>query len=169
MPAAPPPGDVRDRIEFHREAMAEDPDRKERDFLRDRLIEVREVDPQHPLRPTPKPDANLAWIRAVGPLPDDPAVHHCALAYASDMGLLSSGGRPHGLSWTLGHMMGASLDHAMWFHGALKIDEWHLYSMDAPFTGGARAFNRGSIYTQDGRLAVSVAQEGLMRPIKLKG
>ena len=89
--------------------------------------------------------------------------------YASDMGLLSSGGRPHALSWSLGHMMGASLDHAMWFHGALKIDEWHLYAMDAPFTGGARAFNRGSIYTRDGRLAVSVAQEGLMRPIKPKG
>jgi acyl-CoA thioesterase-2 len=169
MPDAPAPEDVGDRMDFHREAMAEDPDRKERAFLRDRLIEVRDVDPQHPLRPTPKSDSNLAWIRAVGPLPDDPAVHHCALAYASDMGLLSSGGRPHGLSWTLGHMMGASLDHAMWFHGALKLDEWHLYAMDAPFTGGARAFNRGSIYTRDGRLAVSVAQEGLMRPIKPKG
>jgi acyl-CoA thioesterase-2 len=61
--------------------------------------------------------------------------------------------------------MTASLDHAMWFHGEIALENWHLYSMDAPFAGGARGFNRGSVFSRDGRLIASVAQEGLMRPV----
>jgi len=91
------------------------------------------------------------------------------VAYASDMALLGSGNRPHGVSWLKGQHMAASLDHAVWFHDEIKFDEWHLYEMDSPFTGGARSFNRGKIFTADGRLVASVAQEGLMRPLKPKG
>ncbi|MFT6460407.1 MAG: acyl-CoA thioesterase-2 [Pseudophaeobacter arcticus] len=65
--------------------------------------------------------------------------------------------------------MTASLDHAMWFHAPVQFENWHLYTMDSPFGGGGRGFNRGSIYTQDGQLVASVAQEGLMRPIKPQG
>ena len=64
--------------------------------------------------------------------------------------------------------LGASLDHTMWFHAPLSFDEWHLYTMDSPFAGGARSFNRGSVYTRDGALVASVAQEGLMRPVRKK-
>jgi acyl-CoA thioesterase-2 len=85
------------------------------------------------------------------------------------MNLLGSSLRPHGLTWFQGKVMTASLDHAMWFHAPIRFDEWHLYALDAPFTGGARGFNRGMIYNQNGQLVASVAQEGLLRPIRPKG
>ena len=95
-------------------------------------------------------------------------MQHILLAYASDMNLLGSSLRPHGLTWFRKTQMTASLDHAMWFHGPISFQNWHLYTMDSPWTGNARGFNRGSIYTRDGKLVASVAQEGLVRPIKPK-
>ena len=71
--------------------------------------------------------------------------------------------RPHGVSWISGKLQSASLDHAMWFHEPFKADEWMLYAMDSPSASGARGFNRGSLYSRDGRLVASVAQEGLIR------
>jgi acyl-CoA thioesterase-2 len=85
------------------------------------------------------------------------------VAYATDMSLLSTCARPHGVSWMTGVQM-ASLDHIIWFHRRSRADEWHLYDQDSPSASGARGFNRGAIYTQDGRLVASVAQEGLIRP-----
>lgn len=91
-------------------------------------------------------------------------IHQCILAYASDMSLLDSGTRPHGLTWHEGKAVMASLDHAMWFHADVRTDDWLLYAQDSPSASGARSFNRGSIYTREGKLVASVAQEGLMRP-----
>ena len=88
------------------------------------------------------------------------------MAYASDFGLLGSALRPHGLTWYRPEAMTASLDHTMWFHAPVHFENWHLYSMDSPFAGGGRGFNRGAIYSQEGQLVASVAQEGLMRPIR---
>ncbi len=93
-------------------------------------------------------------------------MQHCLLAYASDMNLLGSSMRPHGLTWFQGNVMSASLDHAMWVHGSIQFSEWHLYDLNAPWTGKARGFNRGSIFSADGTLVASVAQEGLVRPLK---
>ena len=93
-------------------------------------------------------------------------MQHCLLAYASDMNLLGSSLRPHGLTWFKRKVMSASLDHAMWFHRPIRFQDWHLYTMDAPFTGGGRGFNRGAIYHHDGTLVASVAQEGLIRPLR---
>ncbi|MEM7268001.1 MAG: acyl-CoA thioesterase II [Pseudomonadota bacterium] len=169
MPDAPGPEGLTPRADMWDEWLKDEPEKTRRAFPRDELVDVREVDPQNPVNPVPKSDRNMTWIKAAEMLEGDPKMHHCVLAYASDMALLSSGSRPHGASWYRGDIMGASLDHAMWFHGPLNMNDWHLYSMDAPFTGGGRAFNRGSIYTRNGRLAVSVAQEGLMRPLKKKG
>ena len=129
------------------------------DFTRERAIEIREVAPLDLLRPEKMSDVNQNWMRVARPIPDDPALHHCLLAYASDMSLLGSGNRPHGISWLSGKVMSASLDHAMWFHAPIKFDDWHLYAMDSPYAGGARSFNRGSIYDREGRLVASVAQE----------
>ena len=95
-------------------------------------------------------------------------MQQCLLAYASDMGLLGAALRPHGLSWFQGKVMSASLDHAMWFHSDVRAEDWQLYAMDSPFAGGARSFNRGSIYDRSGRLVASAAQEGLMRPLRKK-
>jgi acyl-CoA thioesterase-2 len=103
------------------------------------------------------------WLRAIGPLPDDPLVHCALLAYASDTTLLDIACYPHGVSWIDPHVDEASLDHAMWFHRAFRVDEWLLYSQVAPTLAGGRAFARGSVFTRDGVLVASVAQEGLCR------
>jgi acyl-CoA thioesterase-2 len=85
------------------------------------------------------------------------------LAYASDMTLLDTCLLPHGISWFSGRLQSASLDHAMWFHHPFRADDWLLYAQDSPSAAGARGFNRGSLYSRDGKLVASVAQEGLIR------
>ncbi|MDP3712737.1 MAG: acyl-CoA thioesterase II [Mycobacteriales bacterium] len=103
------------------------------------------------------------WMRANGTLPDDPLLHVCAVAFASDMTLLDSTLSAHGRSWGPDDVVGASLDHAMWFHRPFRADEWFLYSQRSPRTGAGRGLATGQIFTQDGDLAVSVVQEGLIR------
>jgi acyl-CoA thioesterase II len=106
---------------------------------------------------------SMAWIRADGELPDDELLHVCLVTYASDMTLLDSVLLANGLSWTDGATMGASLDHAMWFHRPFRADRWLLYTQDSPVSAGARGLARGELFTQDGQLVVSVVQEGLIR------
>ncbi len=103
------------------------------------------------------------WIRADGRLADDQLLHDCVVAYASDMSLLDSVILPHRVSWDDPRLMSASLDHAMWFHRPFRADEWMLYDQESPSASRARGLARGSIFTRDGRLAVSVVQEGLVR------
>ena len=105
-------------------------------------------------------------MRADGRLPDDPMLHDCVVAYASDMTLLDSILLVHGVDWDDGAVMAASLDHAMWFHRAFRADDWLLYDQDSPTAYGARGFARGQIFTRDGLLVVSVVQEGLIRPLR---
>ncbi|WP_164658992.1 acyl-CoA thioesterase II [Tropicibacter sp. Alg240-R139] len=140
------------------------PEQHMAEFLRDRPIEIREVAPRDLFEPEPTDDTNHLWFRMAAAAAADPQMQHILIAYASDMALMSSAFRPHGLSWFKGEVNGASLDHAMWFHAPIQFQDWHLYSMDAPFSGRGRGFNRGSIYNRDGTLVASVAQEGLMRP-----
>ena len=106
------------------------------------------------------------WLRADGMLPDDPVLHACIVTYASDMTLLDTTVLPHGLSWHEGKLMMASLDHAMWFHRTFRADDWLLYDLDTPSASHARGLARGSIFTSDGKLAVSVVQEGLIRVLR---
>ena len=154
---------------LHRNPISEKlPESFRGEFTRERAIEICEVAPLDLLKPEKMSDVNQNWMRVARPIPDDPALHHCLLAYASDMSLLGSGNRPHGVSWLGGKVMSASLDHAMWFHAPIKFDEWHLYAMDSPYAGGARSFNRGQIFDQSGNMVASVAQEGLMRPVRKK-
>jgi acyl-CoA thioesterase II len=103
------------------------------------------------------------WIRAVGALPDDEALHRCLLAYASDFQLLDTALKPHALSPARDKLVVASIDHAMWFHRTVRVDDWLLYAMDSPSASGARGFTRGSVFARDGRLVASVSQEGLIR------
>jgi acyl-CoA thioesterase-2 len=126
-------------------------------------IEYRMVDPVDLLHPIPRPADIQLWLRACAAVSDDPVMHRALLAYASDHGLLRAALLPHGLSFMQPAMRGASLDHAMWFHRDFRIDDWLLYCIDSPSAGGARALCRGEIYTRDGQLAVSVAQEGMLR------
>jgi acyl-CoA thioesterase-2 len=104
-------------------------------------------------------------MRADGTLPDDPMLHACVVAYASDMTLLDSILLAHGIDWDDQSFMGASLDHALWFHRPLRADEWMLYDQESPSSSGARGLASGRIFTRDGVLAVSVMQEGLVRQL----
>lgn len=105
------------------------------------------------------------WMRTKGEMPQDPALHQTVLAYASDYNLLTTALLPHGNEASFGDYMLASLDHAMWFHRELKMDDWLLYAIDSPSASGARGFTRGSVFTREGVLVASVVQEGLMRRI----
>ena len=109
----------------------------------------------------PRPPFDNVWFRACGPVPDDLA--QPLLAFASDATLLSTSLLPHGKS-IFSNLQVASLDHAMWFHRPVRFDDWLLYAQDSPSASGARGFNRGMIFTRDGALVASVAQEGLIRP-----
>ena len=108
------------------------------------------------------------WFRAAGRLPDDPALHRAVLAYMSDMSLLDTALVAHGRWIFEDEIQAASLDHALWFHRDFRADEWLLYAQDSPSMSGARGLTRGLIYSQDGRLVASVAQEGLLRQVKPK-
>ncbi|MCM3420522.1 acyl-CoA thioesterase [Sphingopyxis alaskensis] len=107
--------------------------------------------------------AHYQWYRLAAPIGDDPLLHRAFLAYASDMGLLSSSLRPHGFTWSTPGLFSTSLDHAMWFHDDIRVDDWFVYVMDSDWTGGSRGINRGLIYRQDGTLIASAMQEGLLR------
>ncbi|MEM1038540.1 MAG: acyl-CoA thioesterase II [Pseudomonadota bacterium] len=168
MPEVDAPENYKTREDLRQAVAHKVSEKRREDFLRPRPIEVREVAPMDQFEPKPLPDQNHLWFRMPGAQDAPPAVQQCLLAYASDMNLLGSSMRPHALTWMRSAVMTASLDHAMWFHAPVQFDQWHLYTMDAPFTGGGRGFNRGSIFDQSGRLVASVAQEGLMRPIKDK-
>ena len=103
------------------------------------------------------------WLKARGALPDDPVLHRALLAFVSDMSLLDTALLPHGKS-IFSRIQVASLDHAMWFHRPFRADDWLLYVQDSPSASGARGFNRGALFTREGVLVASVAQEGLIRP-----
>jgi acyl-CoA thioesterase-2 len=134
--------------------------------LRDRPIDVRAVVGGNPFEPTRRPPRQLVWIRASGTLPDALLLHQCVVAYASDLTLLDTAALPHAIAWNDPGYVMASLDHAMWFHRPFRADEWLLYSQESPSASGARGFTMGHLFTRDGRLAVSVAQEGLIRPVR---
>lgn len=135
-------------------------------ITKDSPIDLREITPVDPLEPKATSDSYANWFRLDRPIEASPALHHCLLAYASDLQLATAALRPMGESMWTGRMMTASLDHAMWFHRPVDFNKWHLYQIDSPSASGARGFNRGAIFDQDGRLVASCAQEALVRPIK---
>ena len=145
-----------------------------KDFLGDWYERPRPIDARHvtktPLERAPDeplPPRQQVWIKADGELPDEPLLHACIVAYESDFTLLDTALLPIGIrSWNDGTTMMASLDHAMWFHRPFRADDWLLYDQDSPTAHGARGFARGQIFTKDGRLVVSVVQEGLIRPLR---
>jgi acyl-CoA thioesterase-2 len=115
------------------------------------------------LAPEMLPPVFHSWFRAVAPVGDDPAMHRVILTYASDMALLGTSTMPHGVNWFTNKLQTASLDHSVWLHEDFRVDDWLLYTMDSPWAGHGRGFNRGRIFSRDGRLVASTAQEGLIR------
>ncbi len=163
MPEVPDPEDLASVNEIKEQFLDQMPPNIKRYFERERPIELRPVDSSRFFAPKKREPRQSMWIRATDDLPDDPALHQCALAYASDFSLLDTALIAHGRLLFDPGLMLASLDHAMWFHRPCRADTWLLYTMDSPAAHGARGFCRGSIFTPDGVLVASVAQEGLIR------
>ena len=170
MPDVTPPEDLKSDMEMRHKLVEGAGDKiseAQRNLvLRPRPIDMRTVDRLHWMNSEPREPRAHSWFRTVAPLPsieENPALHRAVIAYASDYTLLGTSALPHGLSWMRGELVGASLDHAIWFHRPARADEWLLYATDAPWSGGGRGFNRGRIFNRQGELVASVAQEGMMR------
>jgi acyl-CoA thioesterase-2 len=137
-----------------------------REYSNNNPIDIRHIGPltfEAAGDPSLRTTKSMAWVRADGELPDDQLLHVCMMTYASDMTLLDSVLLANGLSWADGKTIGASLDHAMWFHRPFRADRWLLYTQESPVSGGARGLARGELYTGAGEFVVSVMQEGLIR------
>jgi acyl-CoA thioesterase-2 len=163
MPAVPAPEAVPDMADAIAELKRKAPDRP-RPFLDQRRpFEFRPAALPDPLGEVPKEPHMKIWFRALDPLPDDEVLHRSLLAYASDYYLLGTAGLDVRLTVDRSKLHMASIDHAMWFHRPFRMDEWLLYVLDSPTASSSRGFALGKIYSQDGRLVASTAQEGLIR------
>ncbi len=163
MPEVPPPEELRDLTEYIDEVRDQLPERLRRPASHQRPFEFRPVQSPQYLAPTARPPMKQIWFRTVDRVPDGEALHRRLLAYVSDYHLLDTTLLPHAMSWLNANIRMASIDHAMWFHAPVRADEWLLYALDSPSASGARGFTRGSIFTRDGKLVASTAQEGLIR------
>lgn len=163
MPETTEPDVLLSELEMRRRFKHLIPESIREQFTRDRPIEIRPVNPINYSDPDKRPPYKQNWFRTVAALPDDLALHHCILSYASDFGLLGTSMLPHGVSFAQKDMQVTSLDHAIWFHRPFRVDEWLLYDMDSPSASSGRGFNRGNIYNQKGQLVASVCQEALIR------
>jgi len=163
MPDVPPPESLRPELDMIRERADEIPESLREVLTQDRALDFRPTDGSDPFDTTVREPTRSHWVQANGPVDDDPVHHQALLAYASDYGLLTAALRPHGVSIRDPEMMVASLDHSIWFHRPVRMDEWMLYVVDSPAACGARGFTRGTFYTRDGQLVASITQEGLVR------
>jgi acyl-CoA thioesterase-2 len=163
MPDVPGPDELRSELDLRREVADKIPEAYREGWLRERPIETRPVETIKYLEPEVREPVRHLWIRTCHSVPDDPAIHRWLLAYASDFALLGTALLPHRVPFMGRGMQVASLDHAMWFHRDVKVDDWLLYAMDSPSASNAVGFNRGSIFNRDGVMVASVAQEGLIR------
>ncbi len=163
MPNVPAPDTLKSERQIREEMADEIPEKWRPALLRPRPIEIRPVHARSWFKPEPRGPRQQSWFRLAAPIDADPAMHRAILAYASDMALLGTSSLPHGVNWMTHKLQSASLDHALWLHEPFRADEWLLYDCDSPWAGHARGFNRGRIFSQDGRLVASTAQEGLMR------
>jgi acyl-CoA thioesterase II len=162
-PRVPPPEELMSEDELKRQFIESASEPMKGYWRRERPIELRPVSLRHYVSREKLDPVQHVWFRTTGPLPDDPVVQKCVLAYASDMMLLDTSLYPHARTLFDRDLQVASLDHALWFHRPFRADEWLLYSQDSPTASGARGFNRGAIYTRHGVHVASVAQEGLIR------
>ena len=163
MPNVPMPEELPSETELKEIYLKTAPENVRKYWERERPIELRPVDPKHYVSQEKLPPIQHVWVKSTAPLPDDQRIHQCVLAYASDMTLLDTSLFAHGKSIFDSMLQCASLDHAMWYHHKIRADEWLLYAEDSPSSSGGRGFTRGNLFSRDGHLLASVAQEGLIR------
>jgi acyl-CoA thioesterase II len=164
MPDVPPPEELRTEQEIVAASTRKLPELFRQRATAERPFEMRPVaPPSDPFVPQEQPPSRAVWLKTVDRLPDDPTLHPYLLAYASDHGFIGTALLPHGVTWWTPGMQIASVDHVMWFHRPFRVDEWLLHVMDSPAAHGARGLVRGRVFTRDGQLVASTAQEGLIR------
>jgi acyl-CoA thioesterase-2 len=163
MPQVPGPHELQDLETLAREFSGELPARMQRFLAWERPIHVRPVDPRQFLFRDSRAPVKQLWMKTAEPMPADSLLHQALLAYVSDYELIGTATLPHGLHATRDNLQMASLDHAMWFHRPVRVDEWLLFALDSPAAAGGRGLARGYVFTEDGRLVATLAQEGLIR------
>lgn len=163
MPDVPPPEALPSEAELKERLIDRLPEPVKAYWQHERPIEIRPVDVSRYFSPENRAPTQQVWIKATGKLGDDLALHQCVLAYASDFTLLDTALIAHGRFAFDPQLMLASLDHAIWFHRRFRADDWLLYAQDSPSSGAGRAFCRGTLFTREGELVASTAQEGLVR------
>lgn len=159
----PGPATLRTQAEVLSDAAVELPKAVRAYLAKQRALEIRPTDISHYTTRDKLPPRQDVWMRPTGPVPDDRRLRTAILAYFSDMSLLDTATYPHGISGFDPSIQMASLDHAMWFHRGFSFETWLLYTQDSPSATGSRGMTRGQIFTEDGLLIASVAQEGLIR------
>ncbi len=164
MPEAPPPESCPTEQErYAKFAHRLPPPLRER-AVAERPFELRTTDPEDdPFSPAPRPPKRMIWLKATARLPDDPALHRYLLAYVSDFSFVTASLIPHGITWISPGFQLASIDHVMWFHRPFRVDEWLLHVVESPSASGSRGLVRGRVFSRDGTLVASTAQEGLVR------
>lgn len=163
MPEVPAPDSLPSSAELMRQLVDKLPANMRGYWSSELPMDMRPVDMSRYLSRQPRDPKQMIWMRSNGELPDNPALHKAILAYASDFTLLDTALIGHGKLLFDADIQLASLDHAMWFHRPMRIDDWLLYVQDSPSAHGSRGFCRGSVFTRDGVLVASLTQEGLMR------
>ena len=163
MPEVPGPEGLADVREVAPEILAKVPDKMRRFLTSERAFELRPVEPVHLVSPPRQEPRRHIWLKTVDKIPDAVGLHRNLLAYVSDFHLVATATLPHGVHFAEGNVQLATLDHAMWFHQPFRVDEWLLYSMESPSASGGRGFALGRLFSRDGRLVASTAQEGVVR------
>ncbi|MGL5007692.1 MAG: acyl-CoA thioesterase II [Plesiomonas sp.] len=163
MPVVPQPETLESELEIARKMAHLLPASVKEKFLCERPIEMRPVKFSNPLKGKVDLPTRYVWFKANGSMPDDLRVHQYLLAYASDFNFLPTALQPHGKGFLEADMQVATIDHAMWFHRPFRMDDWLLYAVESPSASGARGLVRGHVFTRDGKLVATTAQEGLIR------
>lgn len=164
MPDVPAPESLPTELDLLRPKAAELPAALRAVLTQDRPLDFRAIVPANPFEDQPVGEPRrLIWFRTLSRIPDAPILHQAVLAYASDYSFLPTALLPHGIQFRDPRLQIASLDHTMWMHRPFRADEWLLYVCDSPAAHGARGFVRGQVFSRDGALVASVAQEGLIR------
>jgi acyl-CoA thioesterase-2 len=163
MPEVPAPEDIEPLPPMTPEEVSRLPVKLQRGMGIDGPFQFRQVWPRDERHPSKRPPIQHIWFKLSSPIGDSAILHRALLAYASDFHLMGTATLPHGISYLTNNVQMASLDHALWFHRPFRVDEWLLYSFDSPTAQGGRGLARGQIFSRDGRLVASTAQEGLIR------
>lgn len=169
MPDVPAPEDVQSDISFYEDNIDKISRTMREALAYHKPIDIRTVDAANSYHAQTREPMRYLWLKARDPLESDPELHQASLAYASDYHFLSTSLQPHGIAVTDKTLRIATIDHAMWFHRPVDLNDWLLYAMESPFSGGARGIVRGQIFNRSGELVATTMQEGLMRQIESKG